>query len=129
MITYDGHIATQATDVQRVLFRYPADYPSQPLVLKVVTTKGLTASDTRSLTKLLNTSSAEHAREGVVAGFSVADACQEFLLTKNNPEAAKIDQSVPTSSLNHLRASHPASQLDERHICVAGRWISVAQHA
>ncbi len=98
--------------MQRVLFRYPADYPSQPLVLKVATTKGLTASDTRSLTKLLNTSSAEHAREGVVAGFSIADACQEFLLTKNNPEAAKIDKSVQSSFLNHLRAGHPACQMD-----------------
>ena len=98
--------------MQRVLFRYPADYPSQPLVLKVATTKGLTASDTRSLTKLLNTSSAEHAREGVVAGFSVADACQEFLLTKNNPEAAKIDKSVQSSFSNHLRAGHPACQMD-----------------
>lgn len=98
--------------MQRVLFRYPADYPSQPLVLKVATTKGLTASDTRSLTKLLNTSSAEHAREGVVAGFSIADVCQEFLLTKNNPEAAKIDKSVQSSSSNHVRAGPPACEMD-----------------
>lgn len=74
--------------------RYPVDYPHQPLVLKVTSTKGLIASDTRSLTKLLNSASAEHARDKVVAGFSIADACQEFLLSKNNPEAAKIDRTV-----------------------------------
>ena len=74
--------------------RYPVDYPHQPLVLKVTSTKGLTASDTRSLTKLLNSASAEHARDKVVAGFSIADACQEFLLSKNNPEAAEIDRTV-----------------------------------
>ena len=113
-ITYDGkpRLKSLMCNGYCVVFRYPVDYPSQPLVLKVATTKGLTTSDTRSLTKLLNISSAEHAREGVVAGFSVADACQEFLLTKNNPEAAKIDRSVQSSSLNYLKASHPASQLD-----------------
>ncbi|KAL0052345.1 hypothetical protein WJX82_000639 [Trebouxia sp. C0006] len=95
--------------------RYPADYPSQPLVLKVATTKGLTASDTRSLTKLLNTSSAEHAREGVVAGFSVADACQEFLLTKNNPEAAKIDKSADGSLWHSMLERNSVPQTEELH--------------
>lgn len=95
--------------------RYPVDYPSQPLVLKVATTKGLTTSDTRSLTKLLNISSAEHAREGVVAGFSVADACQEFLLTKNNPEAAKIDRSADGSLWHSMLERDSVPQTEELH--------------
>ena len=81
-------------DVNCLSFRYPTEYPNQPLVLKITSTNGLTATDARSLSKLLNSASAGHARDGVVAGFSIADACQEFLLTKNNPEAAKIDKMV-----------------------------------
>lgn len=74
--------------------RYPIEYPHQPLVLKIIGTKGLTASDSRALSKLLNSSSSEHAKDGVVAGFSLADACQEFLLGKNSPEAVKNDSTV-----------------------------------
>ena len=80
--------------------RYPLEYPHQPLIVRATTSKGLTATDIRSLTKLLKTSAAEHARDQVVAGFSIADTCQEFLLTKNTPEAAKNDRTV-----HHLSAS------------------------
>ena len=74
--------------------RYPIEYPHQPLVVKIIGTKGLTASDSRALSKLLNSSSSEHAKDGVVAGFSLADACQEFLLGRNSPEAVKNDSTV-----------------------------------
>ena len=87
--TADGRLRCQ--DVCR---RYPIEYPHQPLVLKIIGTKGLTASDSRALSKSLNSSSSEHAKDGVVAGFSLADACQEFLLGKNSPEAIKNDSEV-----------------------------------
>ena len=74
--------------------RFPLQYPEQPLVLKVESTKGLAASDKRVLTKLLNSLSAEHARNKAVAGFSIADSCQEYLLSKNTPDAAKNDRMV-----------------------------------
>ncbi len=63
-------------------------------MLKITGTKGLASPDTRVLTKLLNNSSAEHARNKAVAGFSLTDTCQEFLLTKNTPDAAKHDRTV-----------------------------------
>ena len=74
--------------------RFPLQYPEQPLVLKVESTKGLTASDKRVLTKLLHSLSAEHARNKAVAGFSIADSCQEYLLSKNTPDAAKNARTV-----------------------------------
>lgn len=74
--------------------RCPIEYPHQPLVLKIIGTKGLATSDSRALSKLLNSSSSQHAKDGVVAGFSLADACQEFLLGKNFPEAVKNDSTV-----------------------------------
>lgn len=74
--------------------RYPIEYPQQPLVLKISGTKGLTGYDSRALSKLLNSCSSDHAKDGVVAGFSLADACQEFLLGKNSPEAVKNDSTV-----------------------------------
>ena len=42
-------------------------------MLKVVGTQGLASTDTRALTKLLNSASAEHARNKAVAGFSIAE--------------------------------------------------------
>ena len=109
-------------------FRYPREYPNQPLVLNITSTKGLTASDARSLSKLLNSASAGHARDGVVAGFSIADACQEFLLTKNNPEAAKIDRMVCISCGMDLvqpqwsatQAHMPHSRLTHRQMALYG---------
>lgn len=98
-----------------LFLRYPVDYPHQPLILKIVDTKGLTASDSRALSKLLNSSSSEHAKQGVVAGFSLADACQEFLLGKNSPEAVKNDSTVSTTAACLI--AQPVHDYYRRQVC------------
>lgn len=102
-------------DVKFPVSRYPVEYPHQPLVLKLVGTKGLAASDCRALSKLLNSSSSEHAKQGVVAGFSLANACQDFLLDKNSPEAVKNDSTV--SSMAKCFMVKPLHAYQVRAVC------------
>ena len=113
--------------------RFPLQYPEQPLVIRVESTKGLASSDKRVLTKLLNSLSAEHARNKAVAGFSIADSCQEFLLTKNTPDAARNDRTV-TATVQHAGDSdvHCCQRVilnNPKLRSLAGRWFVVAYNA
>lgn len=103
--------------------RYTAEYPHQQPVLKVQNTQGLTGSDTRALVKLLNASSAEYAKQGNIAGFSLADAAQEFLLSKNTPEAAKVSFKDLVAAGNLLQSTSKMSSIH------AGGCIALAAHA
>ena len=91
--------------------RYTAEYPHQQPVLKVQSTQGLTGADTRALVKLLNASSAEYAKQGNIAGFSLADAAQEFLLSKNTPEAAKVSFKSLVAAGNLLQSTFKVSSI------------------
>ena len=115
-------VAIKVVVLRSLFFRYPIEYPHQPLTLKIVGTQGLAASDCRALSKLLNSSSAEHAKQGVVAGFSLADACQDFLLERNSPEAVKNDSSV--SSIAACWTAQPAHSYQIFRL--AGWWLFMA---
>ncbi|KXZ55244.1 hypothetical protein GPECTOR_3g384 [Gonium pectorale] len=63
--------------------RYPHQYPTQPLGLKLKNTESVPAETCRDLLARLNASASEYAEAGEVCVFNLVDLCQEVLRPLN----------------------------------------------
>lgn len=73
--------------------RYPANYPRQPVSLRLQRSQGLTAPNVKLLAATLTEVAERCAADGAVSMFNIVEECQEFLRQRNTAPidvAAKV---------------------------------------
>lgn len=83
--------------------RYPRLYPNAPLGVRLQNATGLSRSSVKSLLAQLQSVAKEHASDGQICAFALAEAGAEYLQSNNRPAQDKQVLANINSAGNHTR--------------------------